>query len=546
MRRRRYKPTSKKNTGEGLFFKPKIQTKLSMGKAGDKYEVEADKMADQVVHKTGNAEGIQKMENEEEVQQKSLAASVTPVLQKMEQEEPLQAMGEDETVQKMEQEEPLQAMEEDEIAQKMEQEEPLQAMEEDEIAQKMEQEEPLQALEEDEVAQKMEQEEPLQAMEEDETVQTKTNHKPSQKTSIEGKLRKGSGGSQMDPHTQAEMEAGFGADFSNIKIHADTEAAQMSQGIGAQAFTNGNDVYFNKNKYNPNTKEGKHLLAHELTHTIQQGKSEPKNNISPSGNNIQKQNTSPNVVAMTDTDIRNEIVRLEAELASNNSSTEGSNDVQVRLDILRREETERTALAPRLNAITATYNAMIRDARSQGYPVAADNLQHFLTGNGSTRTLGVSWLRGFDAVTSAEQTNQNRFQNSLHDIAENMADGATRNFSDHWDKRLTGSVFTELYYASGTSTITSTGAFTLTRNGDTVTISGSVNHRWWDPYDWHANLSAFIPGHGSISDADALLLQRYRQAMPFLMESNWTQTLSGTIEIINLWPDTVNLTWTGP
>jgi hypothetical protein len=47
----------------------------------------------------------------------------------------------------------------------------------------------------------------------------------------------------------------------------------MSQSIQAKAFTHGNDIYFNKNQYSPETKEGQHLLAHELTHTVQQGAS---------------------------------------------------------------------------------------------------------------------------------------------------------------------------------------------------------------------------------------------------------------------------------
>jgi peptidoglycan hydrolase-like protein with peptidoglycan-binding domain len=74
----------------------------------------------------------------------------------------------------------------------------------------------------------------------------------------------------MDTDTQSEMEQGFGADFNNVRIHNDAEAQDMSQNIGAQAFTHGNDIYFNQGKYNPNSDEGKHLLAHELTHTIQQ------------------------------------------------------------------------------------------------------------------------------------------------------------------------------------------------------------------------------------------------------------------------------------
>lgn len=245
MRRRHQKPPPNQVLGGDSFFKPKVQKKLAMGTPGDKYEVEADHMADQVVNKTGSGDAIQKMEGEEEVQQKPLAASVTPLIQKME-------TSEEEPVQKMEEEEPVQAMEEEEAVQAMEEEEPVQAMEE---------EEPVQAMEEEESVQKMEEEEPVQA---------KKRNPTSTNPNIEGKLRHGSGGSKMDPQTQSEMESGFGADFSAINIHNDSEAAQMSKDIGAQAFTHGNDVYFNDGKYNPDSKEGKHLLAHELTHTIQQ------------------------------------------------------------------------------------------------------------------------------------------------------------------------------------------------------------------------------------------------------------------------------------
>ena len=67
------------------------------------------------------------------------------------------------------------------------------------------------------------------------------------------------------------MENSFEVDFSPIRIHTDDNAVKMCQEIGAQAFTNGADIYFNKGKYDPNSVQGKKLLAHELTHTIQQG-----------------------------------------------------------------------------------------------------------------------------------------------------------------------------------------------------------------------------------------------------------------------------------
>ncbi|MDH7444132.1 eCIS core domain-containing protein [Aquimarina sp. 2201CG14-23] len=292
-----------------------IQPKLKVGKPGDKYEVEADKMADKVVNKTSTSSesAIQKKgAPEEEVQQKPLASSITPLVQtsmfkdrkepgvqKMEEEEPVQAKEEEEPVQAMEEEEPVQAMEEEEPVQAMEEEEPVQAMEEEEPVQAMEEEEPVQAMEEEEPVQAMEEEEPVQAMEEEEPVQAMEEEEPVQAKcaecdnegevqkmeeegiqtksknpnnsgSIESKLNNSTGGRKLSGNTKNEMESGFGADFSQVNIHTDSNAVQMSQELGAQAFTHGNNVYFNEGKYNPSSKEGKHLLAHELTHTIQQ------------------------------------------------------------------------------------------------------------------------------------------------------------------------------------------------------------------------------------------------------------------------------------
>ncbi|MDH4474086.1 MAG: DUF4157 domain-containing protein [Fluviicola sp.] len=79
-----------------------------------------------------------------------------------------------------------------------------------------------------------------------------------------------SAGTPLGDDTRNEMETGFGADFSKVKVHTGTDAERMSEGLNAQAFTHENDIFFNKGKYDPKSKEGKHLLAHELTHTIQQ------------------------------------------------------------------------------------------------------------------------------------------------------------------------------------------------------------------------------------------------------------------------------------
>jgi len=89
--------------------------------------------------------------------------------------------------------------------------------------------------------------------------------------SIENKINASKGsGSPLDSSTRTEMENGFGHDFSGVRVHTDSEAQQMNKNLNAQAFTHGQDIYFDEGKYNPGTTSGKHLLAHELTHTVQQ------------------------------------------------------------------------------------------------------------------------------------------------------------------------------------------------------------------------------------------------------------------------------------
>lgn len=77
-------------------------------------------------------------------------------------------------------------------------------------------------------------------------------------------------GQPLPENTRTEMESGIGADFSGVKVHTDAQAVGLNRALGAQAFTHGNDVYFNSGKYNPETTAGKRLLAHELAHVVQQ------------------------------------------------------------------------------------------------------------------------------------------------------------------------------------------------------------------------------------------------------------------------------------
>ena len=74
----------------------------------------------------------------------------------------------------------------------------------------------------------------------------------------------------LDATVRAEMEQGFGENFADVRLHTDGAAATASESLGARAFTRGHDIYFAEGEYNPSTQEGRHLLAHELAHVVQQ------------------------------------------------------------------------------------------------------------------------------------------------------------------------------------------------------------------------------------------------------------------------------------
>jgi len=81
-----------------------------------------------------------------------------------------------------------------------------------------------------------------------------------------------SGGSSLQRDVQSRFEDGLGADLSNVRVHTDSEADQLSRYVGATAFTTGQHIFFRAGEYNPSSQEGVHLLAHEATHTVQQAR----------------------------------------------------------------------------------------------------------------------------------------------------------------------------------------------------------------------------------------------------------------------------------
>lgn len=77
-------------------------------------------------------------------------------------------------------------------------------------------------------------------------------------------------GRPLNNEVSREFGVKLGADFSGVNVHTDSSANIMTSQLGARAFTHGNDIYFNRGEYNPDSSAGRHLIAHELTHVVQQ------------------------------------------------------------------------------------------------------------------------------------------------------------------------------------------------------------------------------------------------------------------------------------
>ncbi|MGZ8538734.1 MAG: eCIS core domain-containing protein, partial [Flavisolibacter sp.] len=232
------------------FFNPSIQTKLSVSSPDDPQEKEADAVADRVMRMADPAP-VASEEKKEEVQRK-------------EEENPVN--GESEIINPS-----IQCKEE---KQKEKEEEKIQTKLNRKIYRSAEEHETIADSDSSSVETYNVNRKEISIHHSD--VIQRSGRGPPQNSIQFGQTLSASkgGGNEMPGDTRQFMESRFNADFSGVKIHTGSTAETLSNTIHAQAFTHGNDIYFNSSKFSPNTADGGSLLAHELTHTIQQGASQ--------------------------------------------------------------------------------------------------------------------------------------------------------------------------------------------------------------------------------------------------------------------------------
>ncbi|MFC5449771.1 eCIS core domain-containing protein [Paenibacillus aestuarii] len=283
-----------------------VQTKLTVGAAGDAYEQEADQMGKSVADHIAANDSIQRSEGEEteeeELQMKPSSESIQRSEGEETEEEALQMKPSSESIQRSEgeetEEEALQMKPSSESIQRSEgeetEEEALQMKPLSESIQRSEgeetEEEALQMKPSSESIQRSEgeetEEEALQMKPSSESIQRSEGEETEEEalqmkssdggsfeasSSVESRIQaQQGGGSKMDERIQAKMESAFNADFDDVRIHSNSESSALNRSLGAEAFATGNDIFFREGRYNPDSRDGQELLGHELTHVIQQ------------------------------------------------------------------------------------------------------------------------------------------------------------------------------------------------------------------------------------------------------------------------------------
>jgi hypothetical protein len=213
-----------------------LQAKLKISPPNDIYEQEADRVADQVMRMSepkqslvnGHSSLVQRETNcpeceekeDEQIQTKPLAEQLTPLVQRQKTEE-----------------------EDEEVMPKLMDNRQLQRQED---------------------IPEEEEEEPAQRKEAAGGTSEVTPDIESSINAMKG------GGNPLSESTRSFFEPRFGTDFSQVRVHSDSRAANTAQAINAKAFTTGKDIVFNSGQYSPGISAGKRLLAHELTHVLQQ------------------------------------------------------------------------------------------------------------------------------------------------------------------------------------------------------------------------------------------------------------------------------------
>ena len=197
--------------------------------------------------------------------------------------------------------------------------------------------------------------------------------------------------------------------------------------------------------------------------------------------------------------------------------------------------------------IKKQYQQIVDKGRTVGANWASKMLEHWMQGSGKDMIIKTKVLRDYEQIQDAENAIRERILEGIkkRNIINGIKEGEEKRLFLFSHEPMTAMPWSEMFYASGSFTLTGRLTLNVKRNGQIINFHGVLEFHWWDPYDWHAGLNAYIPTVGTVEDADADKYENAGCAKKFDMYSFWYQTFSETYTIDDiLWfYDTDKINW---
>lgn len=292
--------------------------------------------------------------------------------------------------------------------------------------------------------------------------------------------RRGSG-NPLPAAVQRHLEQGLNHDLSAVRIHDDAEADKLAKGVNATAFTTGTDIYFRSGTFNPNTQSGLELLAHEVTHTVQQSQGKVGKGIDPDAGLEAEARAMGKTLAQN----MRRPLSIKQSPASMGPIVSGLGLMQRQKDGSGKHGIQRPGLTM-LARKQLLYGLAIA-ADQKGYVNAARHLRHYLGNSGTKIKVDVeemlSQIKGFNSFVKSQA---DKWTSYLSKEIANARPGVKKQL------KVPRNYAVRAYQGLSPDWFFAVGSFTNWITGEALKTSSSeiqIDYRIhvWDYYNWDQN-----------------------------------------------------------
>lgn len=334
------------------------------------------------------------------------------------------------------------------------------------------------------------------------------------------------GGQPLPTAERAFFEPRFGRDFAGVRLHSGPAANELARSVQARAFTLGDAVVFGAGQYAPGSGAGRQLLAHELTHVVQQGggRGTPR----PPANALQRDDAPPE---KKDEKKEEKLTAEGMDACDISPVTKECNNAAASCSSVAQECSTMFPTVKDMDDLEKKYRGYVSTQKAK-YPNAAANLEHFLDHSGTTQTLPASLFKADPSVQGVLETHREKFIAGMERRLKAMSPLPTtaQTVSLHYVSpgNAFGIPYTDLGLAVGGYQLCSVADVTATPAGTSFYFwkKFKISFANWkaqafDCYNWDPGKAVAFVGN----DKELCCLQNSGRGKHFLVKSDrWDNT----------------------